>query len=333
MSGDWVLIATGRAKKPNQFALARKPVKPPPKSTCPFENLQKSGHGEPLLLLDSAGRETRIERGGKDDWFVQVIPNKFPALGEGDCSLVHLERPFVWMEGAGFHEVVVYRNHSLQPAYFSVEELDVVLKSYQLRYRELMKKDCIEYILIFHNHGREAGASIYHPHSQIIAMPVIPPDVARSIKGSKEFYEQYDRTCPHCATIIGEYRTNMRLVYENDSMVAFAPFASKAAFELRIFPKIHQYAFEAIDDATRRDAADALRTVLLKLAKGLNEPPYNFFIHTAPVRPESFKYYHWHIEVAPKTSIWAGFELGTGVEISSVEPEKAAAYLRKIKVS
>lgn len=325
VSGEWVVIAAKRAFRPHQ--VKRKIPKRAPESSCPFEDPQKTGHGKPLLLLDKRGREVQFGSPKSADWFLQIIPNKFPIVEGTKCGLERREGINVWQDGAGFHEVVVYRDHDKNPANFSLEEAEFMILGYQLRYRALAAEDCAEYILIFHNHGLEAGASIYHPHSQIVALPVIPPDVARSLKGSGEYYKKHN-SCIHCSVIEWERKDRKRIVYENEEMVVLCPFASKVSFEMRIFPKKHEYAFENIDAGQRKHLADALSKVLKKIAKVLDAPSYNFFIHTAPTRPEYFKYYHWHIEVLPRTSIWAGVELGTGIEVTAVRPEDAAKYLR-----
>ena len=127
-----------------------------------------------------------------------------------------------------------------------------------------------------------------------------------------------------------EKKEKKRIVYENAGAIAFTPFVSKNAFEIRIFSKKHSPYFENALDADIDDAAEALRAVLKKIKKNLNDPDYNFFIHTAPIQEkERYKIYHWHIEVVPKTNINAGFELGTGVEINEVDPDQAASLLRK----
>ena len=328
VSDEWVVIAPGRARRISQRFRKKSKIKPPPTSTCPFEDPQKTGHGAPFLALDKKGKEIVWQLGRQYPWFLQVLPNKFPIVGKGDCSVAHRQGPHSWLEGAGFHEIVIYREHSKQPAYFTGREVELMLRGYQERHRALSQEDCVEYVLIYHNHGLEAGASIYHPHSQIIALPVIPPDVGRSIKGSEEYYKKH-RRCVHCDMIRWERKAKKRLVYENKEMTVFCPFASKVSFEVRIFPKKHEHSFADIDDTQREYLADAFGKVLHKIAKGLGEPSYNFFIHTAPTRPEQFKHYHWHIEILPRTSIWAGVELGTGIEVVAVAPEKAAAYLRK----
>ena len=153
VSGDWVIIATGRGKRPHAFAKEKRERFEQPIEKCPFENL-------------FAG-----------EWFLQVIPNKYPALSRGICGKEIKRDPYTIMDGTGFHEVIITRDHQRQIAEFSQEEAELVLKAYQERYLALRNKECVKYILIFHNHGREAGASISHPHSQLIALPIIPPDV------------------------------------------------------------------------------------------------------------------------------------------------------------
>ncbi len=338
VSGEWVVIATNREFRPH--LIKRSKIKPPSKSVCPFEDPQKSGHGKPLLALDRNGDEIKLSASSslpvrqagklkaKTDWFLQVVPNKFPIVDKGDCSREHREGPFVWKDGVGFHEVVIYRDHIKHPAFFSYEELETMILGYEKRYLALSRGDCAKYVLIYHNHGPEAGASVFHPHSQIVALPVIPPDVSRSIEGSGEYFKKHGR-CVHCDMIAWEKKAKTRVVFENQEMIAFCPFASKVSFEVRIFPKKHENTFENIDAEQRKDLAEAFKNILQKVAKGLRDPSYNFFIHTAPTEAKQFKHYHWHIEILPRTSIWAGVELGTGVEVSSVAPEAAAEYLRK----
>ncbi|TSC67125.1 MAG: Galactose-1-phosphate uridylyltransferase, partial [Parcubacteria group bacterium Gr01-1014_66] len=185
---------------------------------------------------------------------------------------------------------------------------------------------------LFHNHGRLAGATIAHPHSQIIALPVLPPDIKRSLDGARQYYEQHHE-CVHCVMVAYEKQEKKRVIYENEKAIVLAPYAARTAFELRIFPKNHQSNFEEIDERMRVDCAEAMRVALAKLYTGLNNPDYNFFIHTAPIHNAiSHEYYHWHLEVLPKTAIWAGFEIGTGIEIATIAPEDTALFLRDIKI-
>lgn len=322
VSGDWVVIATGRARRPHEFSNDKRPPFIQPKRTCPFEIL----HQDALLAYGLDGGKYQ------ENWWVQAVPNKYPAFGKGTCSVFHQVGPYQWTEGVGFHEVVVTRDHKRAIAEMSDEEVRLLLRAYQERYLALQEEDCIEYISIFHNHGRLSGASIAHPHSQIIALPVIPPDVGRSLKGSAAYFRLH-RACIHCAIVSYERAAGERVIYENDSCIVVAPYASKTAFEMRIFPTRHGASFEKMADQERAALAAALRAALAKLRKGLRDPDYNFFLHTAPTgEGKEFAHYHWHIEIMPKTAIWAGFEIGTGIEISTISPESAAAFLRKIRV-
>lgn len=330
VSGDWVVIATGRAKRPYEFLKQKREPFDQPKKSCPFEKL----HDNALVVYSNDGNHTAKPRraGKRYKWWVQVIPNKYPAFGKGVCALFHRIGPHQWTEGVGFHEVVVTSDHTRSLGQTSDREVELVMRAYQDRYLAMKADECVEYISIFHNHGKEAGATISHPHSQIIAIPVIPPDFSRSLKGAASYHRGH-RGCIHCLELRYELRTKDRVVYENESFAVIAPYASKTAFELRVFPKKHSSHFEEIRPRERLALANAMRSALAKLWRGLKNPDYNFFLHTAPVADsEDFKYYHWHFEILPKTAIWAGFEIGTGIEISAIAPETAAEFLRKTKI-
>lgn len=318
VSGDWVVMATGRAKRPGAFKHVDSEA-PAPQEGCPFEDPQAAGNGEPLLAYDVEGR---------GDWFVQVIANKFPAFGEGRCDEMHEVGPYTILDGVGRHEIVITRDHTRHWSHFTQPEARAVMKAYHERSVRLLQVPCVRYVSIFHNHGRAAGASVWHPHSQIIAIPVIPPDVGRSLDGSRRYWSE-NKLCVHCAMMAWEIEDKRRIVFENEHAIAFCPFVSRTAFEVRIFPKRHEPFFERSSDAELADTAEALRQALGRLAEKLNEPAYNFFVHTAPSTASvDYAHYHWHIEILPKTQIWAGFELGTGIEISTISPEDACAYLR-----
>lgn len=339
VSGDWVVIATGREKRPHEFTKTAKPAFGQPKNSCPFEELKK----EALVLYSLDGQSQRSRRKvgtpaslsknmngvSGENWWVQVIPNKFPAFGKGECQVIHPKGPYQWSDGVGFHEVVVTRDHERSIALMSDEETELIVRSYQDRFLALQDEGCVEYISIFHNHGRGAGATISHPHSQIIALPVIPPDVLQSVEGSYRYFHK-NKDCAHCTILKYELRAKERIVFENKSFIVLAPFASKTAFELRIYPKHHSAHFAELGVRDRQLFANAIHSALFKLYKGLKNPDYNFFLHTAPVSGKN-GHYHWHFEILPKTAIWAGFEIGTGIEISTIAPESAAKFLRSIK--
>lgn len=309
VSEDWVVIATGRAKRPETFKKEKREIVEE-KGKCPFCDLS-----EQLPPVYNSKN-------------IVVIPNLYPAFSIGNNLNERDIGPYRVMDGVGFHEVIVIKEHEKDVTDFSLDEMKELVDCYQARYLELKSKPYVNYISIFHNHGKEAGASIVHPHSQLIAIPMIDPDLNRSLNGSKRYW-QYHNKCPHCVMLYWDIKDGQRVIFENKDFVVLCPFASHLAFEVRIYPKDHQAYFEKIDDSKKVTLAEALMISLKTLFKGLDDPPYNFFLHTAPCDEKEYGHYHWHFEILPKTNIPAGFELGTGIEISTIEPEKAAKYLRK----
>jgi len=318
VSKDWVVIATGRAKRPENFIQPQRQKAKVEQKDCFFCNL---GTQEKPVL------EYKVE---KSEWQLVVIPNKYPAFSQTDSLHERAEGPYSLMDGVGFHEVVITRDHEKSLAELPIRQVRQVIDAYQERYLELANEKFVNYISIFHNHGAEAGASIAHPHSQIIAIPLIDPDLLRSLTGSRMFFENQGE-CVHCKMLEWDLEDGRRIVYENKEFVVLTPFASRMAFEIRIYPREHHSYFERIKDNEKDMLAEALQAALKKIFKGLNNPAYNFFIHTSPCDGKDYSHYHWHLEILPKTSVWAGFELGAGIEISTIEPETAAEYLRNIE--
>lgn len=326
VSGTWVVVATGRAKRPEAFIKEKRREFREKKTACPFCHLDETKQ-EPDTLILNRGKILPLGKKPKQ-WSLRVIPNKYPAFIPIKSLNKRQEGPFNIMDGGGFHEVVVTRDHDRAIPQFSKKETDDLCIAYQERYLSLMNKRYINYISIFHNHGQEAGASLAHPHSQLIALPMIDPDIHRSLEGSWNYFRA-NRRCVHCTMIEWERGSGERVIYENTEFVVICPFVSRTAFEVRIYPKDHRPYFERMHERIRIELADALQVALRKLYKGLDDPSYNFFLHTAPCNGQSYDHYHWHLEIFPKTAIWAGFELSTGIEISTIEPEEAAKHLRK----
>ena len=318
VSGDWIIIAPGRGGRP-QTAHAVSTRKKTPKKLCPFEDPQKAGNKDPILTYPD-----------RDKWQIQVLENKYPAVIHSDtCGVPHKTGPFSTLPANGHHDLIITKDHDKNFPKLSRAEANQVIQVMRDRYLMLYKHPCLEYILAMHNWGPRAGASVYHPHYQMIALPVIPPDVNHSLKGSKRYYDEHKK-CVHCEMIKWETKEGTRVIFENDGAIAFAPFVSRSAFEIRIFPKKHQSYFENVYDADIAAAVEALQFVLGKMEKRLNDPDYNFFIHTAPLQnKEQYEHYHWHIEIIPRLAIRASFELGTGVEVNDVDPDQAAKLLRR----
>lgn len=323
-SSEWVIIATGRGKKPATFKKEKRKTIIPSKRNCPFCQVEKI---EKASLIFAKGRKIH-ENKNPQNWTTAVIPNKYPALVPSNALNEKVNGFYRTMDGVGYHEVVLFRDHQKSLALFSVEEIEEAITAYQERYLDLMSKPFTKYISIFHNHGQEAGASIFHPHSQIMAAPVIDPDLDRAILNSKKYFSQ-NRKCLYCDMNEWERDRAERVVFENKEFLVICPFVSKSAFEMIITPKKHMPYFERINGDQKLYIAQALREGLFRLYKALNDPPYNFYIHTSPVNVGNYDFYHWHLTILPKTATWAGFELSTGIEISTIEPEKAAEYLRK----
>jgi len=318
VTGDWVVIATGRAKRPEDFAaVKRAEVREDPDKPCFFCHPEETGQEEDVLIYQD-------EEG---DWSLRVFPNKYPAFSRGKTTRHFEEGPYFGMDGTGYHEIVVTRDHKKQIAEMDVLRVAEIIDAYQDRYIDLMNKKSVNYIEIFHNHGREAGASIAHPHSQLMAIPVISPYVNLELSGA-DIYFQANKKCVYCTMIEWETEHKKRIVFENADFLAFCPYASRASFEVWVIPKRHKPYFERTSTSEKLKLAEALQVSISKIFKALGDPAYNFYIHTSPCDGKDYSHFHWHIEILPRTSVWAGFELSTGIEISSIQPETAAEFLR-----
>lgn len=312
ISKNWVVIATGRARRPETFKKDKKKSREIPESRCPFCKIKTQE--KPVLI-----RSNTI-----------VIPNKYPAFAPYPELNEAMEGKFyVKMNAAGFHEVVITKDHKKTLGEFTTEQIKELFDVYQERYLALMDKNFVNHISIFHNQGEEAGASISHPHSQIATTPLIDVDLKRALSNSETFFKNTGK-CIYCQLNDWERKVKKRIVFENEEFLALCPFASKSAFQVIISPKKHLSYFERATDKEKWQLAQIFQAVLKKIKKGLNDPDYNFYLHTAPCDEKEYPFYHWHWTILPKTSTWAGFELGAQMEISTIEPEKAAAYLRKL---
>ncbi|MGC9046545.1 MAG: galactose-1-phosphate uridylyltransferase [Minisyncoccia bacterium] len=313
ISGEWVLIAPQRNKRLKK--IKKKVGLDTSVKTCPFENISKT---HPIIF--------EIK---EKNWFVVVVPNKYPAvIDDFNCPLVISKNFYNQITGIGVHDLIITSNHNKNFAQQTLQHSFLVLLAFRERYKQVMNNSCISYISIFHNWGREAGATIYHPHYQLIAIPVIPPNILHYLNGSKRYFVKNKR-CVHCDIIANEKKHKIRILYENKSAIVIAPYVSKEPFELRIYPKKHNSFFEETPDNILYDIADALYYALNKIEKKLKKPDYNFFINTAPVKYKSkFSFYHWFIEIIPKLNIDAGFELNTGIEINTISPEMVIKILK-----
>jgi len=325
--GRWVIISTERSRRPTNFEPA-----PPLKATkyCPFEPGQEDktppevyAWGRPDGPPNSPG------------WKVRVVPNKFPALQIEGTLDRRGEGLYDKMNGVGAHEVVIETpDHSVDFADLPAEHMAQVLVAYRERMVDLHRDRRFRYVLIFKNHGANAGATLEHTHTQLIATPIIPRILQEELDGSRRYFELKER-CVFCDIVAQETAENngRRVVAGNERFVALAPFAPRFPFETWILPRRHDAAYQAVeDDGEQLDLARLLKDVLMRLNLALDRPPFNFVIHTAPVSDGDLEHYHWHIEIMPKLTRVAGFEIGSGFYINPTPPEDAAQFLRGITV-
>jgi UDPglucose--hexose-1-phosphate uridylyltransferase len=290
--GRWVIIATERVRRPSDFPRRDTPRRGGPCALC-------AGHEAETPPETLAYRDPPAALADTPGWRVRVVPNKFPALRiEGD-----LERRGVGiydvMNGVGAHEVIVESpDHDRPLARLPVGAVAEVLRAYRDRIADLQRDARIRSVLVFKNHGAEAGATLEHPHSQLIATPVVPLVVADELHQARAYHDYRER-CLFCDILRQESADAVRLVAENQRVVGFAPFAARMPFETWLVPRVHAAAFEHVDDATLHELASVLATVLARLDRALGDPPYNLVLHSAPFGDGESPSYHWHIEVVP----------------------------------
>jgi UDPglucose--hexose-1-phosphate uridylyltransferase len=325
VTGRWVIIASDRAGRPTDFVIDRQM---PSGGTCPF--CYGSEDRTPPEVLAFRGADSTPDSPG---WRVRVVPNKYPALRiEGPLGR-RASGMYDLMNAVGAHEVVIEcPDHASQLADLSGAQVAEVIWAYWHRFVDLAKDARFRYILVFKNQGAEAGATLEHAHTQIIATPVVPKRVSEEIDGARLHFEQRER-CIFCDIIRQELETGARVVATSEHFVALAPFAARFPFETWILPIRHAAQFETLQPAEVTALADILRVTLRKLKRALDEPPFNYVLHTAPTQSGGVReFYHWHLEIFPKLTRVAGFEWGSGFYINPTPPEVAAAALREAAV-
>lgn len=320
---DWVIIATERAKRPDQFAKPKKAAVflPSYQHDCPF-----------CLGNEHYSPEETMRLSDRDGWKVRILPNKYPALSPDAQLLRRVDGIYRSMSGVGFHEVIVeHPRHDLTTALLSVEDIANILLVYRQRYLELKQDPRIETIIIFKNHGSGAGTSLEHPHSQLAATPVVPYQFRNRIEEAIRYFDDTGE-CVFCRTLRDELAASERVVVESEHFVAFIPYAALSPFHTWIFPRRHSSSFDDITDAEIVDLAHTLKTTLAKLYYGLNNPDYNYTIRSIGIQEQHADYFHWYLAIVPRISQTAGFELGSGMFINTALPEESAEYLRSVKL-
>jgi UDPglucose--hexose-1-phosphate uridylyltransferase len=314
-TGNWVIVAPERGVRPHVPAIHDEAH---PSGPCPFCPGNESRTPPELWRLAGAD-------GG---WHIRVVPNKFAALTPHTARSKSNADGFASMAARGHHEVIIESpRHDADLATATLSQVRAVLTAYRLRYRALSSAKGIALIVIFRNHGSASGTSLDHPHSQILATPILPPQVRQRLDLARRHFDSA-RACLYTDVLERELRDGRRIVSADQDVVAFQPYASVAPFETWIMPRRPRASFGHVSDPLLDQLAGMTGAVLGGLREALDDPPYNMVIHTAPIGDEDSGYFSWHMQIVPRLGIAAGFELGTGIAINTSLPEHTAAALR-----
>lgn len=323
-TNEWVILATERAKRPHEFA---QPVKEPPpdfSEKCPFCPGNEGKTPAELLAYRNSGSANG------PGWWVRVIPNKFAALepsGDIDREIEH--GLFRKMRGVGHHEVLIETpKHNLYIPYMEDRQVEEIIIALRERYQELRKDPFVRVIVIFKNHGSTAGTSLEHPHSQIVATPIVPQSLRRRLAVATRYYDD-NGGCLYCDIMKMEKEAGQRVVEDTNDFIVIHPYASRSPFETWILPKRHAASFGKITTDESKALGKVLRRTLEAIFKILGNPDFNMVIHTAPIKDEEEDYFHWYMRIIPRVTTTAGFELGSGIFINTAPPEVTAESLRQ----
>jgi len=322
---EWIIIATERAKRPQQFlGKSEKPKLPPFDPHCPFcPGNEKQTPSEIYALRQ---RNTVPDQPG---WRVRVVTNKYPALEPAEKMVKITGKFFRSALGVGKHEVIIETpRHNQTFAILNLKQAEEVCLVCWKRYLFLEKDRRFKLIMIFKNHGVTAGTSLKHPHIQVIALPLIPASIRHPLEEAMSYYDDHG-TCVFCDMMQEEFKAKKRIILENEKYVAFHPFASRSPFETWIVPKRHNACFGSITEGEVKSMASVLRRVLRKIHDRLGDPDYNLIIRTAPIKDTLEDYYHWYVQILHRLTTPAGFELGSGVYINTSLPEETAKFMRR----
>jgi UDPglucose--hexose-1-phosphate uridylyltransferase len=321
LTGIWVMISPERKKRPQYLDLSREyDLKP---DICPF--CERNEHMTPPEIY--AVRKDNSEA-NKTGWKLRVVPNKYPALSAKEELNKIEDQIYNKMNGVGAHEVIIESDsHDIGIGEMEVEHIKQIFISYKRRILDLKRDKRFKYIQIFKNHGIKAGSSIHHPHSQIIALPVIPSKVMNRLSNTENYFKLHDR-CLLCDILDYERSYNKRVLFENRDFIVFASYAPKFPFELIICPIKHASSYERTPDKNFISLAEILKQTMKKIGKVLDNPAYNLLLHNSPFIKNCTHYFHWHMELIPIISGTGGFELATNCYINPIPPEESIQILK-----
>lgn len=324
---SWTIIATERAKRPHDFTRDQKANQQLPQfdRDCPF--CPGNEHMAPPEVFSIVDKQS-------GQWKIRVVPNKFPALVKSASfgeEVRNRNGPYLEMPGVGIHEVVIESpDHSETIATMELNQVELVVKTYRERFLDIDSCASNQLIIIFRNQGERAGTSLLHPHSQIVATPIVPVDIRRRLEEAQRYYDD-NGTCVYCDIIGYETSIGERMVQSNDGFVVICPFASTVPFEMWILPRKHESSFGQLSDDEIPLLADVLKGSLYSLHRLLGNPDYNYVVRSAPHYTAGEPHFHWHIQILPRLTKRAGFEIGSGMTINITPPEQAAQSLRQLE--
>jgi len=319
---EWVVVNGERARGPAEFRRgSTRSVKPAYVDSCPF---CRGNEAETTLEL--------FRTPEKGPWQIRVLQNKYPVLArEGEPERT-MDGPRRMVSGVGLHEVIVESPlHDKSPAFFELTHMAELLHIYRRRFNDAYLDKRMEHVIIFKNHGPASGTSIGHPHSQLVATPVVPARFRDRILASMHYFDDTGK-CLKCDMIKKEKAESSRVIFETDYFITFIPYAALSPFHLWIFPKRHMACFSSINEEEILDLALHLKNILHKLHLGLDDPDYNYSISSSAPRHSESEFSHWYISIIPRLLETTGFELGSGIYVNPSRPEKNAEFLRAIEV-
>ncbi|MEN3013820.1 MAG: galactose-1-phosphate uridylyltransferase [Endomicrobiia bacterium] len=321
--GRWVIISSERAQRP--FAFTKVEREENNQNTCPF----CWGNEKFTPPEITAVREDNSPK-NSPGWSIRVIPNKYPALKVEGEIIKSADGIYDKITGIGAHEVIIETPQHFSDLYqLQKKHVENIFRIYRERILDLKNDIRFEYILIFKNCGKQAGATLSHPHSQLIALPMIPIIIQQELIGAENYFLFKER-CVYCDIINEELNKTTRVITENDDFIAICPYASRFPFEIWILPKRHDPMYEDINDKEISNLSLIMQIINKKLNLALEKPPYNYILHTSPLKHSNLSHYHWHIEIMPQLSGVGGFEWGSGFYINPIPPEEAAKFLKEI---
>lgn len=320
LTHEWVVIAPSRSGRPHGYVAepprSRRPARDP---KCPF--CPGNEDRTPATILELPGATGA-------GWAVRVVENAYPALTTPATGEPHASTALLSVApGAGAHEVIVEcPEHNREIADRGWGEVRLMLEAYRSRYRALIDVPGIALVSVFKNQGRTAGASLEHPHSQVVALPMTPAAVGRRSEIAAAHRERTGR-CLMCDVATAEANDGRRIVRDETGFVTFVPHAPEFPGEMWVVPKAHAASFATLPDGDLDGMAEALIDATRRLRDRLGGPDFNYAIHSPASDERAAPHHHWYVQISPRTTTLAGVELATGLRINPESPEETAARL------